>query len=214
MAENNEPIKLNLGCGLNAPPGWINIDASFTARLSKWDVLYKFLCRLSSIKPVPWPKNIKVMDVRKKLPFLDESIQAIFTSHMLEHLTYEDAKFVAKECHRCLRDGGVIRIIVPDLFSIARRYVESTTNSSNGEYSHIFLKDIGLLDVSKGLRRILGRSRHLYMYDEYSLRELLEKTGFKSIERVKYGKSRIEGVGLIEDEGRHEMSICLEGLKR
>ena len=33
---HNELLKLNLGCGLNTPPGWINIDASFTARLSKW----------------------------------------------------------------------------------------------------------------------------------------------------------------------------------
>ena len=77
----------------------------------------------------------------------------------------------------------------------------------------MFLKDLGLLDASKGLRRILGHSRHLYMYDEWSLRELLEEAGFKIIERMNYGKSRIKNIQIIDDKARHEMSICLEGVK-
>jgi len=85
--------------------------------------------------------------------------------------------------------------------------------SPNSEHSHIFLKDLGLLDASKGLRRIFGHARHLYMYDEYSLRELLKEVGFKSIEKMDYGKSHIENIELIEDKERHEMSICLEGVK-
>jgi predicted SAM-dependent methyltransferase len=101
-----EPIKLNLGCGLNTPPEWINIDASFTAKVSKWGGLYKILCRLLRIQPVPWPKNIKTCDVRGGIPFSDNIVQVIFTSHMLEHITYEDARFVIRECHRCLYKGG------------------------------------------------------------------------------------------------------------
>jgi len=112
-------LRLNIGCGLNAPSGWINIDASFIARLSKWGGLYKVLCRLFRIHPVPWPKNIKIWDVRRGIPFPDGSVKAVFTSHMLEHMTYEDAKFVVRECYRCLCEGGVIRVIIPDLYAMS-----------------------------------------------------------------------------------------------
>jgi len=122
----NKILKLNLGCGLNAPSGWINIDASFTARLSKFlgsGWVYRFFCNTMRREPIPWPKNIKILDVRKGLPYPDNSIVAIFSSHMLEHMTYQEASFVIKECYRCLVHGGVIRIIVPDLYQIAKRYI-------------------------------------------------------------------------------------------
>jgi predicted SAM-dependent methyltransferase len=102
----NELKRLNLGCGLNAPSGWINIDASFTARLSKWRRVYAAVCKIMRIDPVPWPKNIKILDVRKGLPFPENSVQAIFSSHLLEHMSFEDANFVINECYRVLCKGG------------------------------------------------------------------------------------------------------------
>jgi hypothetical protein len=106
-----------------------------------------------------------------------------------------------------------MRVIVPDLYAISKRYVESMTNNPNSKHSHIFLKDLGLLDDYKGLRRILGHARHLYMHDECSLRELFEEAGFKGIERMNYGQSRIADIWLVEEKGRHEMALCLEGIK-
>lgn len=46
------------------------------------------------------------------LPFPDESIESIVTHHFLEHL---GAGFLPlmEECHRVLRPGGIMRIIVP-----------------------------------------------------------------------------------------------------
>lgn len=101
-----ELIKLNLGCGLSAPPGWVNIDCSLTARLSKWNKLYNIVCRLAQVEPVPWPKNIKVFDVRRGLPFPTGTVVAIFSSHMLEHISFEAGDFVIKECSRVLCKGG------------------------------------------------------------------------------------------------------------
>ena len=140
--------KLNLGCGLNAPAGWINIDASFTARLSKLGRFYKLLCKILRIKLIPWPKNIKILDVRNGLPYPDSSVKAIFSSHMLEHMHYEEANFVIKECYRCLVKGGIIRIIVPDLYQIAKRYVDSVNRNPKGEHSHSFLKNLNMQEKS------------------------------------------------------------------
>jgi len=102
---NKELLKLNLGCGLNAPSGWVNIDAPFTARLSKWKRLYKVACKIGRIKLVEWPENIKIYDIRKGLPFSDGSVRLIFASHALDHITYKDARFVIGGYHRCLCEG-------------------------------------------------------------------------------------------------------------
>ena len=180
-------LKLNLGCGLNAPLDWVNIDASFTARLSKLPWLYKAICKISGIEPVLWPKNIKVLDVRKGLPFSGGTVRAIFSSHMLEHMSYKDADFVIGECYRVLCNEGIIRVLVPDLYQIVKKYVQAMDVEPKGEHSHKFLRDLNAFDNKphKGIvgsfNKILGHNKHLYMYDEWSLRELLEKHGFGKV---------------------------------
>jgi len=211
-------LKLNLGCGLNASSEWVNIDGSFSALLSKRRVLYHVLCKIFRIKPVPWPKNIKIIDVRKGLPFPDGAAEAIFSSHMLEHLDFDEGDFVIKESFRCLRREGVIRIIVPDLYQIAKRYVDGMINDPKEEQSYNFLRDLNTSAESyKGIWKIIynkfGHSKHLSMYDERSLKKLLEKHGFAKIQRMEYSQSRISDIKLVEEKGRHEMAICIEGLK-
>jgi predicted SAM-dependent methyltransferase len=214
----HKELKLNLGCGLNAPSGWVNIDASLTAKLSRVIWLYKVVCKIGRIKPIPWPENIKIVDIRKGLPFSDGSVNAIFSSHMLEHMTYEDVNFVVKECYRCLCVGGVMRIIVPDLYEITKKYVDLMITEPKGEHTHSFLHDLNMQDGSnKGIRKIIykifGHSKHLYNYDEWSLRELFEEHKFSRIQRMDYGQSGIPNIELVENKGRHEMSICLEVIK-
>ena len=209
-------VKLNLGCGLDAPSDWINIDASFTMRLSKITPLYKILCKIGGIKQIPWPKNIKIIDVKKGLPFKDNSVDAIFSSHMIEHLYHEDAKFVVEECYRCLREGGVIRLIVPDLYQIAKKYVDITTYKPNETHSHKFLQELLVLDKHhKGIKKIIhkffGYDKHLCMYDEWSLKNLLENQGFCKIKRMKYGQSRIPDIKSVESKGRHEKAVVWKG---
>lgn len=56
-----------------------------------------------------------VVDVTKEaLPFEDCSVDAVSTSHFLEHITYDDAVKVLSEAHRVLRKGGEIEIVVPN----------------------------------------------------------------------------------------------------
>ena len=52
------------------------------------------------------------------------------------------------------------------------------------------------------------------MYDEWSLRELLEKYGFKEIEKMPYGQGHIQDITRVEEESRHERALCLEGVKK
>ena len=78
--------KAHLGPGQkNYLAGWINVDAN-----------------LVSSKPDVWA------DMRYRLPFPDESLDVIYSHHMIEHLP--DLDFHFREMFRCLRPGGMIRV--------------------------------------------------------------------------------------------------------
>ena len=64
-----------------------------------------------NIDMYPYPEVDIIRDVEKGLPFDDESVDEIYTSHFLEHIN--DLNFVMEECYRVLKKGGIMRIIVP-----------------------------------------------------------------------------------------------------
>lgn len=84
-------IRLDIGCGTNKRPGHIGIDV---LKFDGVDV---------------------VMDVRKTpWPYKDDSVDGIFTSHFIEHLTGPERIEFFNECYRVMKPGAKIQIIVPD----------------------------------------------------------------------------------------------------
>lgn len=83
--------KINLGCGVyrESGAGWINIDIN------------------------PRAKPDIVRDVRRGLPFDDNSAAEVQTSHFLEHLDNDSLIFLVGEIYRVLGDGGAWSIVVP-----------------------------------------------------------------------------------------------------
>jgi SAM-dependent methyltransferase len=94
-------LRLNLGCGSVCHPDWVNLDTI----ASRPDVV--------------------ACDLRRPLPFADAVAEACYASHVLEHLNQHDARCLLDECHRLLRPGGILRIVVPDLEGIATAYLKS-----------------------------------------------------------------------------------------
>jgi hypothetical protein len=89
---------LNLGCGERYHKDWINIDF------------------------VSSGNGIIAHNLLKGIPFPDNSADAVYHSHVLEHFSKADGEKFIKECFRVLKPGGIIRIAVPDLESIADNY--------------------------------------------------------------------------------------------
>jgi len=54
-----------------------------------------------------------IFDIRKGLPFCNESIKEIKIHSVLEHLASGDVIYFMKEAHRTLQPSGTIDIIVP-----------------------------------------------------------------------------------------------------
>jgi len=137
-AAPNALIRLNLGCGLQAPPGWINVDGSWNARLAKFPGLRKIFAAVHVLSPdkaaIPWSSSIYIHDIRKPLPFANGSASAVFASHVLEHLYRDEGQQLIRESRRVLCPGGILRLIVPDLEAIVQEYyAERPPNQLSGE---------------------------------------------------------------------------------
>ncbi len=100
---------LNLGCGKQCHPDWLNIDVAKTA------------------------DDVVAHDLRKPLPLPDASCAVVYASHVLEHFAKAEAPQFLAECFRVLEPGGIIRIVVPDLEQIARLYVDLTQRAATGD---------------------------------------------------------------------------------
>jgi len=92
---------LNLGCGKNKKDGFINID------------FYEH---------PECPLDI-VQDLREPLPFDDNTVSFIYSSHVIEHFTWLEGKEFLAECNRVLYNNGKLRILLPDYRKIFHKYL-------------------------------------------------------------------------------------------
>ena len=91
--------KLNFGCGNRFADNWENID---------------FHSEDSQVKRV---------NLFAGFPYVNESFEAVYSSHVLEHFDRAQGRFMINESYRVLRKGGVLRIVVPDLQGSCTEYL-------------------------------------------------------------------------------------------
>ena len=224
--------KLHLGCGLNVVEGWLNVDGSWNARLAKYPRLRRALAAAHVIPresaKVEWRGDLRILDVREPLPLATGSYDAIYASHLLEHLYLDDAARLLRECYRVLRAGGVLRLVVPDLKAIVREY--------NGELPFHNSSEWGSMTSADRMnRRLLFRGpsppkgnillrvyaalkdfqTHKWMYDAESLVAHVRSVGFEEAAERGFLESRIPDIDRIEHPGRvlGGEGICVEAVK-
>lgn len=226
-------MKLHLGCGSSAPVGWINIDGSWNARLAKLPRLRWLLRRARVLSQsqydTRWSPDIFIHDLRKRLPFADNSAEGIYAPHFLTELYFEDAMRLLKECYRVLQPGGALRIVVSDLRAFVLEYMGQRTLRNLPE---------GILDMSPGdrlnVRMVLhdphqsanklyniylaltGFHSNKWVYDADSLSAHIRSAGFADVREMQFRESRIRGIDEIEDPSRvlGGEGVCVEGIKR
>lgn len=182
LPESN--LLINLGCGYSPLSGWVNVDI---ARGSQVDIVW---------------------DLRKGLPFAKESCAAIFSEHVIEHLSKEDGENLLCECFRILQPEGVLRLSTPDAGKFLRSY------ASDGEFLHHpeFPQPIETpLDRINQMMRESGQ--HLWVYDVASLQVLLRRVGFHSTTEQSFGKSNHPQMQSIDSAGRAFESLYIEAVK-
>lgn len=124
---------LNFGCGGIFHPDWTNLDAS------------------------PVSPDVVAHDLRQRFPFADGTFDAAYGSHVLEHLEPDAAEEVLRDCFRILRPGGIVRIAVPDLESIARLYLAALEGALNSDREAEIRYDWLMLELyDQAVRKVSG----------------------------------------------------------
>lgn len=133
------------------------------------------------------------LDITKKLPYDDNSVDIIISSHLLEHLNRGEGEKFLNECLRILKpysnspNSGIIRLTIPDTRLITEKYLKENIK----EYRWINKEVEQSKDDSDALFTLLI-SGHKTAYDEYSTIKLLEKIGFTDTEKSDFNKSSSE----------------------
>jgi predicted SAM-dependent methyltransferase len=233
MQQTDGLVRLNLGCGLICPPGWINIDSSWNARFAKHPFFRRALSSIGVLSPeqaqIPWVRTVFIHDVRKPLPFADGSASVVYSSHLLEHLYPEDGRRLIQEAFRALVGGGVLRVVVPDLQAIIQEYLgERPFGPLSGELANVtpadrFNQRLLMRWPSPSTHGVLYRlflagwdfHSHKWMYDADSLKALFLSSGFVEVECKECHASRILDIAEVEDKSRilNGIGICVEGIK-
>jgi SAM-dependent methyltransferase len=97
----DKPLCLNLGCGSTYHSKWRNLDID------------------------PIDKNIEHWDAKNGIPALNNSVDIVYHSHLLEHLQPEHGEAFINECFRILKPMGILRVVVPDLEQICKEYLNA-----------------------------------------------------------------------------------------
>jgi len=126
-------LKINLGSGPTSAVGWENFDWGILPLLGmlRINILLSKLKIIEADYGVVWPK-IRLWNIRKELPFMDNKVSYIYCSNVLEHLQPRETIKVVTECHRVLKKGGKLRVVIPDLDILIKKYKDPDT--FNNEY--------------------------------------------------------------------------------
>lgn len=114
---------LNLGCGNHYHLAWNNLD--FGARGTE----------------------VIGHNLLQGVPFADNTFDAVYHSHVLEHFVAEDGQRFMSESYRVLKPGGVLRVAVPDLEQIVQVYLQNLDEGLKGNEQAILQHKWSLLEL-------------------------------------------------------------------
>ena len=121
------------------------------------------------------------LDLTDPIPFPDNSVHRIYSSHVLEHFSYPHPMLdLLNECHRILKAGGELSIAVPN----ARIFIEGYANAANFDRERFCTEDVGLsykagIDFVNFIAYMGGDHKH--MFDGQNLLVVLAEAGFRNV---------------------------------
>jgi predicted SAM-dependent methyltransferase len=195
ITPSTSAVKINVGSDFTVADGWINIDSSIYALISGFPDAIKRLVYQSSDAHLRLEETV-YLDILKNhtfvfhnveygLPFPDNSVHYVYSSHFLEHLYKDDAKRLLRDAYRVLTPGGKIRLCVPDL-----EYVLSLFRKGDSERALTFF-----FDDKKGYFYT-----HKYMYNFELLRALLNEVGFDHVIRCSYKTGEVPDIEKLDNK--------------
>jgi len=161
LIKNKTEIKLELGSGnKKGKSGWTTVD-----------ILYSDI----------------IWDLSKGIPLLDNCVSKIYSSHLLEHIPYEQLIIFLYECRRVLKVDGEFSVCVPNFRFWVDAYKEDKLFKERKMWWQPGLIDTGLAIDQLNYSAYM-KDEHKYMFDEENLINTLKKAGFSNAQLRKFDK--------------------------
>jgi predicted SAM-dependent methyltransferase len=151
----SETIKIELGSGpKKGKNGWTTIDQGSA--------------------DISW-------DLRHGIPLPSDSVDKIYSSHLLEHIPYDQLIPFLRECRRVMKSNAEFSVCVPNFRFYVDAYKEGELFLSRETWWQPGLIDTGsCIDQLNYLAYMKGE--HKYMFDEENLKNTLTKAGFSNVQ--------------------------------
>lgn len=150
-------------------------------------------------------------DITEKLPLPSHSVDLVFSRATLEHLTYPELINHFIECNRLLkRDGGVIRMVVPDLDKMVIDYQNRVLGDPGETDPNLPVENF----TDYFIWRLLYHD-HYYLHNFDTLSRALEKTGFAGVKRCQPGQTAVKSAAgvLKEAEINRPLDLIMEAVR-
>lgn len=186
-------IKLNLGCGGNLLDGYLNVG--FEDGRPDSEIYLNH-------------------DLSKSIPAELDSVDVIYNCHFLEHLEYKEGiQFLRNSC-LAMKDGAIMRILVPDLELWCMKYLQRD-RSFLDDYRNSYLHPHVYPTDASIFMGMLHNHGHKMGWDYETLEYWLKWAGFKNIRKTKYRESDLPDIDKLEpvNYGRELESLCVECYK-
>jgi predicted SAM-dependent methyltransferase len=157
--------------------GAMNLHVGGQERKDGWKIL----------NVLPGPDVDYVGDLRDLSRFADESIDNLYASHVLEHVSQTDVLPVLRGVYRTLRRGGRFLVSVPDLDVLCHLFI-SPWAPPMAKWHAMRMIFGGQLDA---------HDFHNVGFNELFLRDFLAQAGFSDVQRVK-------SLGVFHDTSEYE----------
>jgi len=170
------PIKLELGAGgKKGANGWTTID------LGGADISH---------------------DLRHGIPLDNESVEAIYSSHLLEHLNHKQLIQLLHVCRRVLVKGGTIRTSVPNSRLYINCYLNGTEFKTKSEMHQPAICYTGSrMDQINYIAYM--NEEHRYMFDEENLVNIFLVSGYSDSSLREYDHT------IDPEDRRYESIYCV-----
>jgi SAM-dependent methyltransferase len=215
----NPTKRANVGCGRTSTEGWLNFDNSLSVRFARSRLLLATLqhLRLAGRDSILFAETARAKGIRwanacKRIPVSDESLEVVYSSHLIEHLDPHETEQFLREIHRSLEPGGIIRLAVPDLKRRVESYVR--TGDADAFMRSLSMRVSSARDLRDKIRLLfLGDRDHRWMYDAASLKELLARFQFTEAREMSPGETTIPDPASLNLWEREQESIYVEARK-
>ncbi|MBI5642846.1 MAG: hypothetical protein HY954_05160 [Deltaproteobacteria bacterium] len=151
LVSMQDNIRVNVGCGHIPMEGYLNVD----------------------MRELP---GVDITAPADKLPFEENSLSEIFSSHLIEHFPQEELKRkILPHWHGLLKKNGILRAVLPDAEAMIENYTK-------GDYPFEKLRN-----VTFGAQEYDG-DFHFNMFSRQSIKGLLEEAGFRDVSYAAAGR--------------------------